>query len=526
MKLNISTFSRRVVMGVSALAIAASAVFVPLSAVKAANDSVAIEGDVKVANVTNGDTAYSQSVNAKVDDVVKVQVWYHNKEDANSGKLAKNLKVGVTIPTAAGKSQTINGKISADNSNTVSKNANVNLSLDNASLEYVAGSAKWRHNIGAEQGKAECITGNNPAGAPDSCYTTETISDDVAKGGDGVRLEDTKPCFAHEATVTVLMRVKASAVSVNKYVSNHDGDNNAKNNAWSTNNTAAAGSKLDYMIKVKNMGNTVLKNVIVGDNLPDYMQYVPGSTYIYNGNHPDGIAAGSDNVYKGGINIGSYNPGAEGYVVFTVQLAPNAQFAKCGNYVLTNVGVAKPEGMQEYYNTAKTTVNIPCQPTPADITVCDLTTKQIVTIKEDQFDASKYSKDLNDCKTVTPENITVCDLTTNKIVTIKESEFDSSKYSKDLNACKTTMITVCDTTTKQIVTINENQFDANKYSKDTSVCMTTPVTPETPTTPTEVSELPQTGISGSTVTFAGIGLLTAALGYAFTSSRIRKLFIG
>lgn len=451
MKVNVSTFSRRVVMGVSALAIAASAVFVPLSAVKAANDSVAIEGDVKVANVTNGDTGYSPSVNAKVDDVVKVQIWYHNKEDANSGKLAKNLKVGVTIPTAAGKNQTINGKISADNSNTVSKNAAVNLSVDEASLEYIPGSAKWRHNTGAEAGKAECITGNDPKGAPASCYTDTIISDNVANGGAGVVLENTKPCFAYEATVTVLMRVKASAVKVNKYVSKHDGDNNAKNNNWQVTNAANAGEKLDYMIRFENKGNTTLNQVIVGDNLPDYMQYVPGTTRIYNANHPDGTPAGTDNIAKGGINVGNYAPGTEGYVVFTTQIDQNKQFAKCGNYTLTNVGVVRPQGMNEVYNTAKTTVNIPCQTTPGNISVCDLTTKQIVTIKESDFNSSKYTKDLSQCTTVVP--------------------------------------------------------------------------PKTPVTPAAVTELPQTGISGS-MAFAGLGLLTAGLGYAVSSSRIRKLFIG
>lgn len=451
MKVNLTKLSRRVVMGVSALAIAASAVFVPLSAVQAANDTVAIEGDIKVANVTNGDSGYSPSVNAKVDDVVKVQVWYHNKEDANSGKLAKNLKVGVTIPTAAGKSQTIGGKISADNSNTVSKSANVNLSVDEASLEYIPGSAKWRHNIGADQGKTECITGNDPKGAPASCYTDTVISDDVAKGGAGVRLEDQKPCFAHEATVTVLMRVKASAVKVNKYVSAHDGDNNAKNNNWQVTNTAAAGSKLDYMIRFENKGNTTLNSVVVGDNLPDYMQYVAGTTKIYNANHADGTPAGSDNVTKGGINVGNYAPGTEGYVVFTVKLDENKQFAKCGNYVLTNVGVVRPQGMNEVYNTAKTTVNIPCQPT-------------------------------------TPGNINVCEISTKKVVTIKESDFNTSKYTKDLSKCDTV------------------------------------VTPPTPTSETP-AELPYTGISTSTLSFAGLGLLTAGLGYAVTSSRIRKLFM-
>ena len=451
MKINLTKLSRRVVMGVSALTIAASAVFIPLSAVQAANDSVAIEGDIKVANVTSGDTSYSPSVNAKVDDVVKVQVWYHNKEDANSGKLAKNLKVGVSIPTAAGKSQTIGGKISADNSNTVNKSANVNLSVDEASLEYIPGSAKWRHNVGAEQGKAECITGNDPKGAPASCYTDTIISDNVAKGGEGVRLEDQKPCFAYEATVTVLMRVKASAVKVNKYVSAHDGDKNVQNNNWVLANNAKPSDKLDYMIRFENKGNTELKDVMVGDNLPGYMSYVPGSTMLYNTTHPNGLAITNDNITKGGINVGAYAPGSTGYVIITTQINKSNQFAKCGDYVLNNVGVVRPAGMNEIYNTAKTTVNIPCQPT-------------------------------------TPGNINVCEISTKKVVSIKESEFNSSKYTKDLSLCNTVV--------------------------------TPPTTPETP------AELPQTGISAGAFGFAGLGLLTAGLGYALTSSRIRKLFIG
>lgn len=40
--------------------------------------------------------------------------------------------------------------------------------------------------------------------------------------------------------------------------------------------------------------------------------------------------------------------------------------------------------------------------TPGDITVCELATKKIVTIKENQFDTSKYSKNLDDCKETPP----------------------------------------------------------------------------------------------------------------------------
>ncbi len=452
MNISISSLSRRIVMGVSAFVIAASAVFIPLSAVQAANESVRIEGKTEIANVTSK-AAYASSTDAKVDDVVKVQVWYHNRENADSGKVANNLKVGINIPTTAGKSQTITSTLSADNANTVTKTVGANLSVDNASLEYIPGSATWRHNVGADQNKPECITGNDPKGAPASCYTDTIISDDVAKGGAGVRLENLKPCYAYEGTITVLVRVKASAVKVNKYVSAHDGDTNVQNNKWELENTAKPGDKLDYMIRFENKGNTKLNDVMVGDNLPGYMSYVNGSTKLYNTTHPNGLAITNDNITKGGINVGAYMPGSTGYVIITTQVNQSKQFAKCGNYVLTNVGVVRPAGMKDIYNTAKTTVNIPCQP-------------------------------------VTPGNINVCEISTKKIVSIKESEFNSSKYTKDLSKC------------------------------------TVIVTPATSVSPEPVTELPETGISTGAIAFTGLGLMAAGLGYAFTSSRIRKLFIG
>ena len=41
-------------------------------------------------------------------------------------------------------------------------------------------------------------------------------------------------------------------------------------------------------------------------------------------------------------------------------------------------------------------------PAPGKIVVCDLTSKQVVVINENQFDASKHSKNMEDCKTAQP----------------------------------------------------------------------------------------------------------------------------
>lgn len=72
------------------------------------------------------------------------------------------------------------------------------------------------------------------------------------------------------------------------------------------------------------------------------------------------------------------------------------------------------------------------------IRVCELSTKQIITINKAEFDTTKHSMNLNDCKVVppTPADIQVCELATKNVITIKDNEFDAAKHSKDLNDCK------------------------------------------------------------------------------------------
>lgn len=120
-----------------------------------------------------------------------------------------------------------------------------------------------------------------------------------------------------------------------------------------------------------------------------------------------------------------------------------------------------------------------CPEVPKNIQVCELATKQIITIREDQFDAAKHSKNLADCaeKPPVPGEITVCEIATKKVVTIKENAFDSSKYTRDLSKCDTT-----------------------------------PVTP---------AELPQTGATGLAAIVAAV--LTAGIGYVVTA---RKNILG
>lgn len=314
------------------------AVLLPVSTMAAA---VNIEGSMGVANVTAGDTKYSHAVNATYNQVVKLQVYYHNTELPDSGKVAQNLRVKVNIPSTPGKTQTQTATISGDNTNTVTDSTTVNLDRADAYLQYLPGSAVWRHNTG---------TNASPT------WTDTVLSDSVVTSGAGLVLENEKPCYNYSATVTVLARVMIPGVSITKQV-------RAKGTtAWSTSMTAQPSQNVEYLITYKNTGNTAHNNVVIGDKLPSNVTYVTGTTKLANSNYPSGKTV-VDTVTTTGLDIGNYSPGSNAFVIFEAKL-PALDKLACGANLLRNMATAQPSGMNYYYNTADVTVNKTCAPTP------------------------------------------------------------------------------------------------------------------------------------------------------------------
>lgn len=337
-----------------ASALIAMAVIVPVSTISAA--TVKLEGSIGVANVTAGDTKYSPSVNASYDQVVKFQVYYHNMENPDSGNIANNLKVKITMPTAAGVKQDVRTTISADNaSNTVTGTATVNLNRADAMIEYIPGSAVWKHNTG---------TNDNVN------YVETKISDDIVTSGQGLVLENEKPCYNFAATVTVLARVKVPGVKVVKEVRVKG------QTGWSQTNTAKPGDTLQYLITYQNTGNTTENNVVIRDALPAGFKLVPGTTMLYTSEKPAGVKYNSDNIDNGGIVIGNYGPGGGAYVMFDVTTPAESALA-CGVNNFRNIGVAHPANMNEFYNTADTAITRVCNPTAPQYS-CDALTVNVV----------------------------------------------------------------------------------------------------------------------------------------------------
>lgn len=329
---------------VASMSLAAAVLVLPLASLIAA-PTVSLEGSLGIANVTRGDTKYTKSVAASYDEVVKVQVYYHNREDANSGKIANDLRIKLNVPSTAGKSQTISGTISSPDTNTINDSVGVNLDRDDAYLEYIPGTAKWKHNAGTNENVN---------------IVEQTISDEIVYGGTGIVLENAKPCFNFDATVTILVRVRVPGIKIDKKV-------RVKGQTeWTTRNTAKPGETLEYLLAYQNAGNTTHENVEIRDSLPPSLTYVPGSTKLANANGTRSVA---DGVTTTGIIVGNYGPGANAFVMFEATV-PAADKLKCGVTEYRNVGVAQPKGMNEFYNTAVTTVEKKCE--EAKKPVCDM----------------------------------------------------------------------------------------------------------------------------------------------------------
>ena len=305
---------------------------------------VQIAARTGAANVTNGDTSYSSSVNASYDQIVKINVSYINE---STSAQAAGVHIKINIPTTKGLTQTVTSVTGGTNTNTVNGSTTVNINDATGYLQYIAGSGQ------------AAVTATN------GTVSYVSVPDSVVNSSQGYEVNNGNPCqgaaFAVEARVIVpgVKIVKQSEVL-------------GQSNQWSNNNTAAPGNTMVYMITYQNIGNSEEDNVIIRDNLPPAMTLVPNTTKLYNQSNPNGVLITSNNIASGGIVIGNYNPGGGAYVTFQVTV-PTASKMACGATQFRNVGVAQPEGLTEYYNTAITNVNNQCS-TPTPVTPTTPTT--------------------------------------------------------------------------------------------------------------------------------------------------------
>lgn len=86
---------------------------------------------------------------------------------------------------------------------------------------------------------------------------------------------------------------------------------------WTDVVQASVGDEIEFQIEYRNLQKDTVDNVMIRDVLPTNIQYIEGTTYLFNSNYEDGILLEDDMVATSGINIGSYDAQANAYVRFS-----------------------------------------------------------------------------------------------------------------------------------------------------------------------------------------------------------------
>lgn len=289
--------------------------------------------------------------------------------------------------------------------------------------------------------------------------------------------------------------------------------NVTKGTDFSDPTSATCNETVQFKVRIHNPGPSAIDNVKVVATLPNAVATSHVSRVTVSSTNADPLST-SDTAT---VNLDK--AAVLSYVAGSTELL-DARGSKVStlNDAITGAGVTigKVGVSVDEKRFVQFSAKINCPEAPKNIEVCELATKKIITIREDQFDSSKHSKNLNDCKVVV-KYIKVCELASKNIITIDEKAYDATKHSKNLADCAAKPpvegeIVVCETATKNIVTIKESAFDSSKYTKDLSECAEAPVV---------VTELPRTGTNGVIAVVAS--LMAAAAGYVVTA---RKNLLG
>lgn len=270
-----------------------------------------------------------------------VRIYVHNDAAANLNLKATNVRTKVNVPNTTGKSVQLGGFVTSDN-------ATPQEIWDSATL-----TSDSDFNVAYEAGSARLY--NNAFGQAGAQLSDNIVTDAGAQLGYD-KLDGIIPgCMQYAGYVTFKVKVQGPQTSnftMSKLVSKHG------ENKWVDSYAAQPGETVDYLVQYKNTGDTQQDNVVVKDTLPAGETYVDGSSVLGNTKTPSGAKI-SDNVTKGGVNIGSYAAGANAWVIFSAKVA-NDNLPTCGDNKLTNTATVETDNGSKS-DTADVTTNKQCQ---------------------------------------------------------------------------------------------------------------------------------------------------------------------
>ena len=308
-----------------------------------------------------------------------VRMYVHNNAASNLNLVAENVVAKLNVPTTTAKNVTVQGQISASNAkpNTVWDEAT--FSSDNDfNLAYVAGSALFENN------------GMGSTKLPDSIVNNTGATLGYSK------LDGKIPgCFQYAGYVTVKVKAQVNQpqektdIDLAKTVRNKT--NGEK--TWTETVSAKGGDTVQFQIHAKNTGSAGIQNLVIRDILPKGLNYVAGTTKLYNTSNPKGLKVSDNIIQNSGINIGTYQANGDAYVRFDATVAAEKDLPVCGENTLTNIAQVSDQKIVKN-DTASVQITKKCD-TPKPQTPaykCDALSLNIVRKDEKQITYSADTK--------------------------------------------------------------------------------------------------------------------------------------
>ena len=253
-----------------------------------------------------------------------ISLYAHNNNP--NGVVSTGTTLHYTLPTTSGTSLSVQGSIDSANANPSRVYDDIVFKSADGSafyLDYLEGTATTKNSLG------------QTFGISDNIITSSGVKLGVDANSKAVNDSGNVPgCFAYN-TYTYI-HVKAhyvnKAYKVDKTVRNVT--NGEKTFVDSVD--AKVGDIVEYQIYFENTGDEALPNVVVRDLLPENMEYIEGTTKVYNTNHPEGATFQDETITTTGVNIGNYDAKSNAYIRFRAKVVDKSMI--CGNNKLVNWG--------------------------------------------------------------------------------------------------------------------------------------------------------------------------------------------
>lgn len=245
-----------------------------------------------------------------------VRMYIHNNNRLGTKMTAKDVTAHFTMQDYADTTFKVDGVFTSSNANPSKYWDSVVFKSNTGSrfyLDYIEGSALLENNSYAKNGG-------------------KTLSDDLL--GNGVKigydaLDGNIPgCYQYAEYVSFKVKPVFEDSTIEKKV-RLEGDEN-----WTEDLHAKVGDIVEYQIKYQNLNNSQVNDVVLIDSLPENVEYIKGSTMLYNGLYPSGVKNTNDTITTTGINIGYYPVKAQAVVRFKATITDKSLV--CGNNQLIN----------------------------------------------------------------------------------------------------------------------------------------------------------------------------------------------